>query len=96
MTDRDIITLKEYIDTSINGLKDYFKQHFELDDKALKLANDDLSLRLKSINDGCEDIIKRVKTLEESKAFSAGKTKMAMALFAGIPTILALIALFRG
>ena len=96
MNGQEVISLKEYIDSSVNGLKAYFTQHFELNDTALKLANDGLFLELKEIRNDCVDISKRVKALEESKAFSAGKTKMVMALFAAIPTVLALIALFRG
>ncbi len=38
----------------------------------------------------------RIKSLETTQAFSAGKLWVVMAIFAGIPTILALIALFRG
>jgi hypothetical protein len=38
---------------------------------------------------------KRIKALENANSFSAGKLWMFMALFAAIPTILALIALFR-
>ena len=40
------------------------------------------------------NIEKRLKPLEESRAFSAGKLWMVMAAFATIPTILAVIAIY--
>ena len=43
-----------------------------------------------------ENVDKRLKALEMAKAFSAGKAYAVVALFAAIPTIIALIALFTG
>jgi regulator of replication initiation timing len=117
----DDVSLKEYIDSRINSLqanigdlRSYIEQHFELNDKALMLANESMLVRLESMNEFREQIKEeranlatkehltalqkefnsRIQPLEEAKAFSAGKMWMVMAIFAGIPTILALIALF--
>ncbi len=115
------IPLKEYIDVQIGGLKDQItglhalmQQHFDLNDRAVKLANESMLLRLEDMNKFREQIKEergmlatrenvtaiydklngRLSPLEEAKAFSAGKMWMVMAIFAGIPTVLALIALF--
>lgn len=117
----DDVSLQDYIDTRINGveksigdLKQYIEQHFALNDKALKLANEAMLTRLETMNEFraqikeergsmatkenlCtleERMDQRITPLEASKAFSAGKMWMVMAIFAAIPTILALIALF--
>lgn len=119
----DDVSLKEYIDIkigtvqgSITDFRGYVEQHFELNDRALKLANEAMLTRLESMNEFrvqikeergslatkenlcvLEDKLdKRITPLETSKAFSAGKMWMVMAIFAAIPTILALIALFKG
>lgn len=99
----DDVSLQDYIDQktssiekNISDLHSYIQQHFELNDKALRLATETLSSRLKGIDEDCDDLDGRVKSLETTKAFSAGKMWMVMAIFAVIPTILALIALFRG
>ena len=47
------------------------------------------ALKLESINN-------RLNSLEMARSFSSGKMWMVMALFAGIPTVLAVIALFMG
>ncbi len=49
-----------------------------------------------SLSLGVGDLEKRVDTLEKTNSFSAGRLWMIMAFFAGIPTIISLIALFRG
>ena len=116
------ITLRDYIDTrissiesSILGLKEYIIQHFELNDKAVKLANESMLTRLESMNEfraqireervnlaTKDDVVTtydklnaRLCPLEQAKAFSSGKMWMVMVIFAAIPTVLALIALFR-
>ena len=118
MTD---VSLRDYIDArigavqgSVDDLKDYFIQHFDLNDKAVKLANESMLTRLESMNEfraqireervnlaTKDDVVStydklnaRVCPLEESRAFSSGKMWMVMAIFAAIPTALALIALF--
>lgn len=115
------VSLQHYIDTKIaavqsnvNSLRDMVEQHFLLNDKALKMANEAMLARLESMNEfraqireeranlatkddviTCYDKLdSRICPLEASKAFSAGKMWMVMAIFAAIPTILALIALF--
>jgi hypothetical protein len=116
------VSLRDYIDsritslqTNINDLRAYIEQHFLLNDKALKLANESMLARLETMN-GFRAQIKeergnlatkehlvalhkefdsRITSLETAKAFSAGKMWVVMAIFAGIPTILALIALFK-
>jgi len=97
------VSLKEYIDVrtisiekNISDLRLYIQQHFELNDKALKLAEKSLDSRFQEIDRNCNNINGRVKDLETTRAFSAGKMWMVMAIFAGIPTVLALIALFVG
>jgi len=97
------VSLKEYIDVrtisiekNIADLRLYIQQHFELNDKALKLAEKSLDSRFQEIDRNCNNIDGRVKDLETTRAFSAGKMWMVMAIFAGIPTVLALIALFAG
>ena len=119
MTD---VPLRDYIDTKITAiqaniadLKEYIEQHFTLNEKAVKLANESMLTRLESMNEfraqireeranlaTKEDIANmytrldyRVNCLEEARAFSSGKMWMVMAIFAAVPTILALIALFR-
>ena len=116
------VPLRDYIDTRIGAvqfdiasLKDYMQQHFEMDDRALQLANDAMLARLESMNEfraqireervnlatkediiNCHDRLNaRICPLEEAKAFSSGKMWMVMVLFAAVPTVLALIALFR-
>ena len=102
MNGEERISLEKYIDMRISGidrnicdLRSYIEQHFKLNDTALKLANQSLTLQFKTINEDCESMNKRVTRLETAKAFSAGKMWMVMAIFAAVPTILALIALFR-
>lgn len=117
----DEISLQHYIDTKIdavqsnvNGLRDMIEQHFALNDKALKMANEAMLARLESMNEfraqikeeranlaTKDDVIttydklnNRLCPLEESRAFSAGRMWMVMAIFAAIPTVLAIIALF--
>jgi len=117
------VSLKEYVDNqigslkgSIDGLHALMQQHFDLNDKALKLANEAMLVRLEGMNEfraqikeeranlatkehlkAVEDrLCSRIVPLETAKAFSAGKMWMVMAIFAGIPTVLALIALFTG
>lgn len=97
------VSLKEYIDTrttsiekNITDLRLYIQQNFDLNDRALKIAADDLNLRLKTMSDEHNSLNGRVKCLETTKAFSAGKMWMVMAIFAAVPTVLALIALFVG
>lgn len=97
------VSLQDYIDQktgsiekSITDLRSYLKDHFDMNDRALKLAREEMDLKIKKIEADCKDVNNRVVCLETSKAFSAGKMWMVMAIFAGIPTILALIALFTG
>ena len=117
------VSLKEYIDSRINGveknikdLRGMIEEHFRMNDKAVKLASDSLSLRLESMNEFREQMREerggmatkdhlglleakfdtRIKPLETAHAFSAGKMWMVMAIFAAVPTVLALIALFKG
>ena len=95
------VSLQDYIDQKtgsiekgITDLRTYLKDHFDMNDRALKLAREEMDLKIKKIESDCKDVNNRVVCLETSKAFSAGKMWMVMAIFAGIPTILALIALF--
>jgi len=99
----DDVSLKDYIDQrtnsidqSIKDLRGYLKDHFDMNDRALKLAREEMDLKIKKIESDCKNVNDRVVCLETSKAFSAGKMWMVMAIFAGIPTILAIIALFTG
>jgi len=117
------VPLRDYIDTkidavqaSIGDLKDNIDLRFDLNDKAVELANESILARLESMNEfraqikeergnlaTKEDVVStydkldaRLCPLEESRAFSSGKMWMVMAIFAAVPTILALIALFGG
>ena len=115
------ITLRDYIDirissveNSIESLQEYIQQHFELNEKAVKLANESMLTRLETMNEFRAQILEeranlatkddlcnvydkidaRLCPLEESKAFSSGKMWVVMAIFAAVPTVLALIAIF--
>jgi len=116
------VTLLEYIDVRIRSLEDkiealskYNAQHFDLNEKAIRKAEEAMLIRLETMNEfraqinqerisyATKDSVNllwdafdsRLKKLENANAFSAGKLWMVMAGFAAIPTILALIALFR-
>jgi len=106
MTD-DGITTKEYLDARCSGielqlrttekhlgerieaLSDYVCDHFEIEEETREVWEKRATETLKLIDT-------RVKELELAKSFSAGKMWMMMAILASIPTILAIIALFRG
>lgn len=97
------VSLQDYIDQRTNAIQDsikdlrtYITDHFGMNDKALELAREEMSLKINKIENDCNGIHERVVCLETTKAFSAGKMWMVMAIFAAIPTILALIALFKG
>jgi hypothetical protein len=119
----DSINIKQYVDNcmahtdeKIAGLRDLMLQHFQLNDRAVKLAEEALTIRLQSMNEFREQIKEerssmatkehlcaledklnlRIKPLETAHAFSAGKMWMVMAIFAAVPTVLALVALFSG
>ena len=72
---------------------------------ALESVRDSTDTRLKLLERSSENLVtkeylntvteKRIKTLETANAFSAGKLWMVMAAFAVIPTIIALVALFK-
>lgn len=63
MTDNDSIDIKRYIDAcvektdvKIDAVRDIMQQHFILNDRAVKLAEDALGLRLQSMNEFREQI----------------------------------------
>ena len=116
------ISTKDYIDLRIRSVEDkidhlakFNEQHFELNELAIKKAEESMLLRLEGMNEfreqinkeresyatkqeltlKLEPINKSIKRIDEANAFSAGKMWMVMAIFAAIPTILALIALWR-
>ncbi len=98
------VSLRDYIDSCmkaeelrLTGFLNLVTQHFELNARAIEKAEE--AMRATYITK--EDLVmimesqdKRIKDLELTRAFSAGKLWMAMAGFAAVPTILALIALF--
>jgi len=102
----DSITIKEFFDTRcagieyqlkvteehlserIDALSDYVCDYFELEREAREAWE-------KQTTDTLRLIDARVKELELSRSFSAGKVWMIMALLALIPTVLAIIALFQ-
>ena len=117
------VSLKEYIDvqitgvhTSIDNLKSLMAKQFELNERAVKLAQDALTIRLEHMNEFRAQILEeranlatkenvetcyeklhqRIVPLETSKAVTVGQIKVMMFIFATIPTVLALIALFAG
>ncbi len=116
------VSLRDYLETCLKSIEDkivaqtrYIEQHFELNEVAIKKAEEAMLTRLDSMNGFRSQINSersnyvtketqevrsaivdtRLKKLEMTGAFSAGKLWMFMALFAAVPTILALIALFK-
>lgn len=86
---------KEYLDTrfqsigeKIDSQSQLFDQHFKLNELAISKSQENLTLR-------CENFEIRLKSLERANAFSSGRMWMVMAIFAAIPTIIALVALIR-
>lgn len=139
MVDNNEVSLRDYmesrfksVDDKLNSQSKYIEQHFELNELAIKKADESMLTRLEGMNEfraqikeergsyasreavdsiklACSEFVtkdsatttnnavdKRLKALETASAFSSGKLWMVMAIFGGIPTILALIALFRG
>ena len=117
----DDVSLRDYIDLRLKNEREHIDsilkmitQHFDLNEKALKKAEDSVLIRLEHMNDfraqinkeraeyvvkdKCEiienNMDKRLKALEQAHAFSAGKMWMIMFIFALIPTIISLVALF--
>jgi hypothetical protein len=147
--DNNEVSLRDYIDIRFKSVDDkltsqskYIEQHFELNELAIKKAEESMLQRLEGMNEfraqikdergdlatkesvesiklecaefASKELVtnsanaikeslaststaldKRIKALENANSFSAGKLWMFMALFAAIPTILALVALFR-
>ncbi len=118
----DEVSLRDYVDLRIKNVEDkldgqskYMAQHFQLNELAIKKAEESMLTRLEGMNQFREQLNleratyvtkealiasmaernSRLKTLETANAFSAGKLWMIMAIFAAIPTILAVIALFK-
>lgn len=56
MTDSDVVSIKVYIDTCVSSLREAMQQHFDLNDKALRLANEAMLVRLESMNEFREQI----------------------------------------
>lgn len=123
MTPGDEVTLREFMQSQIAGLKEYIVKQHESDEKALQLANRDILHRLEEQNEfrkqldteraeyvkremlrkeleaidtKIETQAKTIKSLETVKAFTEGKMWMVMAGFAAIPTIIAIMAFFKG
>jgi hypothetical protein len=149
MAENNDVPIRDYmdirfksVDDKLNAQSKYIEQHFELNELAIKKAEESMLQRLEGMNEfraqikdergsyatkemvesiklECTEFAskesvtnsataikesiaasstaldKRLKVLENANSFSAGKLWMFMALFAAIPTILALIALFR-
>lgn len=125
----DSISIRDYFDLAIqrvedqiSALKEFEAQHFQLNELAIRKAEESMTNRLEGMNefrlqlkdertnlitkDVCEKVRDgqvveserletRLKVLERANAFSSGRLWMVMAFFAAIPTILALVALFR-
>jgi hypothetical protein len=96
------VSLQDYIDQrtnsidqSIKDLRIYLQDHFNMNDRALKLAREEMDLKIKKLETDYKGVNDRVVCLETSKAFSAGKMWMVMAGFAAIPTIIGIIAFIR-
>jgi hypothetical protein len=116
------VSLRDYMELCMKGLDDkidaqtrLMTQHFQLNEQAIKKAEDSMTLRLESMNqfraqlteersslatkewsqDNMKILSGRLDKLENISSFSAGKMWMVMAIFAAIPTILAVIALFN-
>jgi hypothetical protein len=84
------------IDQSIKDLRTYLKDHFDMNNRALELAREELDLKIKKIDSDYKDVNDRVICLETSKAVSTGQLRLLTLLPSGIAAILALIALFKG
>ncbi len=114
---RDYIDLRiKNVEDKIDSLEKYQTQHFELNELAIKKAEEAMLTRLESMNEfrsqinaerseyvtkeALEMSVKernaRLESLEKSNAFAAGKWWMIVIIVTAVPTILALIALFRG
>lgn len=109
------VTLRDYVDLrvknvegKIDALRDYMAQHFELNELAIKKAEEAMLVRLERMNQfreqvtterACfankESVESRLDIIERRDAFAAGKLWMIALILTVIPTILALIALFR-
>jgi DNA repair exonuclease SbcCD ATPase subunit len=117
----DDVTIKDYVGALIKNLEDkidaqskFTAQHFQLNEIAIKKAEDSMTARLEGMNEFREQLKEergslatkehlesmtasfdaRLKTIENANSFAAGKNWIIMSLFAAIPTVLALIALF--
>ncbi len=75
------VSLRDYLESRLRNIEE------KIDDQT-ELVRQHLG--------NVEKLESRIRKLEMSSAFSSGKLWMVMAIFAVIPTILALIALFRG
>lgn len=96
------ISIRDYIDIRIKNVEDkldgqmqFFTQHFELNALALIKSDKEAGLRKVARDAAFKNIEERMVSLEMTRTFSAGKLWMVMVLFAAVPTVLALIALFR-
>lgn len=85
MTDRDVVSLREY-----------FEEHFKRIDDVSKVANEATLFRLENMGKEMIGLDNRLQEVEKTKAVSAGQIKLMVGILTSIPSILALIALFRG
>jgi len=102
-TDKSISDLKSYIDKVFELNKDALQLANEsmlarlesMNEFRAQIKEERANLATKGdVTVVYDKLNGRLCPLEEAKAFSAGKMWMVMAIFAGIPTVLALIALF--
>ncbi len=98
----DEISISKYIDTRIKSVEDkldgqmqFFSQHFVLTALALEKAEKETEARKVRRDADFKDMEGRISNLEMTRSFSEGKMWMVMALFATVPTILAILALIK-
>jgi hypothetical protein len=87
MSDQEIITIKQYIDTRFNDLNEKLQERFKLTDAALLNADKSLQNRLEQLNEFRAQILEernlyarkddmnlQLDTLREKVIFAGGKT----------------------
>ena len=85
MNGQEVITIKEYIDTCLGSI-----------DKSIGELRNSIERQLLQNDKAIELLDERLREVENTKAVSSGQMKLMVGIFTTIPTILALIALFRG